>query len=93
MKEVGSEAMLCRFYMHQIYGDRLTDSVEPIAHIGYALAKSGQGEQARATLEELQQLSLNKYIPAYNFAMIYNGLGKRNEALKRLEKSYQEREV
>ncbi len=71
----------------------LSDSTEPITQIGYALAKSGQHEQARATLEELKQLSIKKYVPAYNFAMIYNGLGERNEALKWLEKSYQDREV
>jgi len=71
----------------------LSDSTEPIAQIGYALAKSGQREQARATLEELKSLSITKYVPAYNFAMIYSGLGQQDEALKRLEKSYQEREV
>ncbi len=65
---------------------------EPITQIGYAQAVSGQREQARDTLEELRQLSIKKYVPAYNFAMIYNGLGERDEALKWLEKSHQERE-
>ncbi len=30
---------------------------------------------------------------AYNFSMIYNGLGEKGEALNYLEKSFQEREV
>jgi serine/threonine-protein kinase len=71
----------------------LSDSTEPIPQIGYALAKSGQREQARATLEELRQLSNKENVPAYFFALIYNGLGERDETLKWLEKSYQEREV
>ena len=32
-------------------------------------------------------------VPAYSFAMIYNGLDEREEALRYLEKSLQEREV
>ncbi|MBA3715955.1 MAG: winged helix-turn-helix domain-containing protein [Pyrinomonadaceae bacterium] len=71
----------------------LSDSTEPIPQIGYAQAVSGQREQARVTLEELRQLSNKENVPAYFFALIYNGLGERDEALKWLEKSYQEREV
>jgi len=47
----------------------------------------------RATLEELKFFAKDNYVPAYNFAMIYNGLGEREEALNYLEKSLQEREV
>jgi len=72
---------------------QLSDNIEPIPQIGYAQAVSGGREQARATLEELKQLSVKQYVPAYNFAMIYNGLGERDEALRWLEKSYQEREA
>ncbi len=71
--------------LHQKHGrtKKLSNNhPEAITQLGYALAKSGQHEQARATLEELKQLSIKKYVPAYNFAMIYNGLGERNEALK-----------
>jgi hypothetical protein len=32
-------------------------------------------------------------VPAYNFAMIYNGLGRTDEALAQLERSFQAREV
>ena len=66
---------------------------EPITQLGYALAKSGRREQAQATLEELKLSATNSYVPAYNFAVIYNGLGDKEEALKYLEKSFQEREV
>jgi serine/threonine protein kinase/Flp pilus assembly protein TadD len=68
-------------------------SAEPVTQLGYALAKSGKREQAKATLEELKSFAAEHYVPAYSFAMIYNGLGEKDEALKHLEKSVQEREV
>ena len=66
---------------------------EPITQLGYALAKSGRREEAKQTLEELKISATKSYVPAYNFAVIYNGLGDREQALKYLEKSFQEREV
>jgi len=57
------------------------------------LAKSGRREQAKATLEELKSAATKSYVPAYSFAVIHNGLGEKQEALKYLEKSFQEREV
>jgi len=47
----------------------------------------------RATLEELKFFAKDNYVPAYNFAMIYNGLGEREEVLNYLEKSLEEREA
>lgn len=69
------------------------DSPEAITQLGYALAKSGKHEQARATLKELRSIAAEKYVPAYSFAMIHNGLGEEANALKYLEKSFHEREV
>lgn len=68
-------------------------STEPVTQLGYALAKSGRREQAQATLEELRLLAAENYVPDYGFAMIHNGLGQKDEALRHLEKSFQEREV
>ncbi len=68
-------------------------SVEPITQLGYALAKSGNREQALETLSELRSRAANTYVPAYNFAVIHNGLGQKEEALSNLEKSFNEREV
>ena len=66
---------------------------EPVTQLGYALAKSGRREQAKETLKELKVSATKSYVPAYNFAVIYNGLGDKEQALKYLEKSFQEREV
>jgi TolB-like protein/DNA-binding winged helix-turn-helix (wHTH) protein/Flp pilus assembly protein TadD len=66
---------------------------EPITQLGYALAKSGRREEAKEILEELKISATKSYVPAYNFAVIYNGLGDKVQALKYLEKSFQEREA
>jgi len=68
-------------------------STEPLTQIGYALAKSKNRTGAQAILEELKSLAAENFVPAYSFAMIYNGLGENEEALNYLEKSFQEREV
>jgi hypothetical protein len=41
----------------------------------------------------LKSIAAEKFVPAYNFTMIYNGLGEKDEALNYLEKSFGEREV
>jgi len=64
-----------------------------MTQLGYVLAKSGKPQEARAILEQLKSLATQNYVPAYSFAMIHNGLGEREEALRYLEKSLQEREV
>ncbi|MGI8544849.1 MAG: protein kinase domain-containing protein [Aridibacter sp.] len=69
------------------------NSTEPVTQLGYALAKSGRHEEARTTLEKLKATARERFVPAYSFAMIYNGLGEREEALNYLEKSFEGREV
>ncbi len=68
-------------------------STEPIPQLGYALARWGKREEARAVLSELESLAADHYVPAYNFAMIYNGLEEPDEALRYLERSFEQREV
>jgi len=41
----------------------------------------------------LKSIAAESFVPAYNFAMIYNGLDEKEEALNYLEKSFQEREA
>lgn len=69
------------------------DSTEPVTQLGYVLAKAGRRSEAEAVLAELKSFAAEKYVPAYNFAMIYNGLNDRAESLNYLEQSFQEREV
>ena len=63
-----------------------------ISFLGYALAKSGRRAEARAELEGLLKLTTERYIPPYNIAMIYNGLGERDKTLAWLERGIEERD-
>jgi Flp pilus assembly protein TadD len=69
------------------------ESLEPIPQLGYALARWGKRDEARAILRELESRAAVHYVPAYNFAMIHNGLGEREQALHYLEQSFEQREV
>jgi tetratricopeptide (TPR) repeat protein len=64
----------------------------PVGFLGFALAKSGQQRQARDLLDELLKASTQRYVSNYNIALIYNGLGEHDEALKWLERAYQQRD-
>jgi len=64
----------------------------PMAFLGYALAKSGKQAEARAVLAELLKSSSERYVSPYNLALIYSGLGERDEALSWLERAYEHRD-
>ncbi|MDQ3131195.1 MAG: winged helix-turn-helix domain-containing protein [Acidobacteriota bacterium] len=66
---------------------------QALAIKGYALAKSGDLAEARILLYELQKLSAIRYVPSYNFAIIYNALGETETALDYLEKAFAEKNV
>ena len=60
---------------------------------GYVYAVSGRRQQAEQALQTLRVTSQTRYVPPYNFALLYQGLGNSDEALKWLEKAYEQRDV
>ena len=58
----------------------------------YALSKSGKRDEANAVLDELLNLSKTKFVPPYNIALIYNGLGETEKSLEWLEKAFEQRD-
>lgn len=66
---------------------------EAVSLGSYALAKSGRRDEAVALLEELKSRSIHRYIPAYNIALIYNGLDEREQSLVQLEKAFKDRDA
>jgi tetratricopeptide (TPR) repeat protein len=52
---------------------------------GFALARLGRAEEARAVLEELQSQSRETYVSPYHEATILLALGEEEEAMNRLE--------
>jgi TolB-like protein/Tfp pilus assembly protein PilF/predicted Ser/Thr protein kinase len=63
------------------------------AQLGYAYARIGERDKARQIVDQLMELSSEKYINPYDIALIYTGLGEKDRAFEWLEKAYQERSV
>ncbi len=63
---------------------------EHIAALGHAYAASGKRHEAEKLLDELKELSKQKYIPSYALAVIHVGLGEKEQAFAWLEKAYEE---
>ena len=61
------------------------------ASLARAYALAGRKEKARKILESLTTESRQRYIPAYSLAIIHLSLGEKEEALRLLEKSYEDR--
>ncbi len=59
---------------------------------GYALAKSGKRDEARALLNELLKLSETRFVPPHHLALIYNGLGETDKTFEWLEKAFEQRD-
>ena len=60
--------------------------------LGYSLAKAGKQLEARALLDGLLKASSERYVAPYNIALIFNGLGDRDETLKWLKRGYEQRD-
>ena len=61
------------------------------ASLGHAYAAAGRTGEAKRVLAELRTAAKGKYVPAYYFALVHGGLGERDEALRALERAYEER--
>jgi tetratricopeptide (TPR) repeat protein len=61
------------------------------AFVGYAHARLGQRSQAFGVLDQLGAASKQRYVPALSFAIVYVGLGEKEQAFLWLEKAYDER--
>ena len=62
-----------------------------IAECGYALARWGKRNEARARLEQLSQLSKTYYVNPYFFALIHFGLDERDLTFQWLSKAADDR--
>ena len=69
----------------------LNDDPSMLGLLGRALAISGDRTDAMKVLEQLNTISKERYVSAYSFALVHLGLGDKQEALRYLEKGYQDR--
>ncbi len=64
-----------------------------LARLGHAYAVAGRRGEAQMVLNQLNDLSKQKYVSPYDIGMIYAGLGENDRAFAWLEKAYEERSV
>jgi len=57
------------------------------AFLAYACARSGRIDEALSELRALKQKAVHAYVPALDFAVVYAGLGRKDEAFEWLEKA------
>ena len=68
-------------------------STQPIAMLGYTYARLNDHKQAIAALKELENRAAERYVPPYNFALVYHGLSDAAQTFAWLEKAFQARDV
>jgi serine/threonine protein kinase/Flp pilus assembly protein TadD len=59
--------------------------------LGYGYAQAGKRGEAMGLLDQLKREAKHKYISPTNMALIYEGLGEREQTLDWLERAYEER--
>jgi DNA-binding winged helix-turn-helix (wHTH) protein/TolB-like protein len=59
--------------------------------LGHVYAVSGNTNQARSVLRDLEGRTEQQYVPAYAIALIYAGLGDNDHAIIWLQKAYEDR--
>jgi serine/threonine-protein kinase len=73
--------------------DLCIGSMQPLATLGYVFAVNGQRQKALAVLEEMQSVARQRYVPPYNFALLYHGLLDEEQVFVWLEDAYEARDV
>jgi serine/threonine protein kinase/Flp pilus assembly protein TadD len=67
------------------------DNAETWSGLGHAYALSGKRAEAQKILEYLKELSAHSYVAPYNVAVIYAGLGEKDQVFAWLDRAYQAR--
>ena len=65
---------------------------ESLPMLGYVYAKQGKKREAERILRRLDKESQNRYVPAFYYTYIYNGLGSTDKTFAYLNKAVQERD-
>ena len=69
----------------------LNDDPAVLGYLARVYGLSENKREAEKILDQLKELSKQRYVSAYSFALVYIGLGEKDEALRWLEKSYDDR--
>ncbi len=71
----------------------LNDDPHVVALLGRLYAVSGKRDEALRTLTQLKSLARQRYVADYSVALVYEGLGEKDQAFELLEKSYRDHTV
>jgi tetratricopeptide (TPR) repeat protein len=66
---------------------------DSLGHLGNAYARAGQPAAAQKTIAQLEQDVEKNGVGRYEIALVYAGMGKKQEAFKWLEDAYQAHDV
>jgi Flp pilus assembly protein TadD len=69
----------------------LSGSPVMLSCLGHAYASAGNQTEARKALEKLKKLSQQRFVPAWAMAVIYVGLGDKEQAMTWLERAYEDK--
>jgi serine/threonine-protein kinase len=62
------------------------------ASLGHIYAAAGKRIEAQRVLDELRELAKRQHVSAFNMALVYSGLGDKDQALAWMQKSYDVRD-
>jgi tetratricopeptide (TPR) repeat protein len=68
----------------------LDDDPEALAYLGQAYARVGQRDEAQKILARLIDESKSRYVSGYSMALMFMGLGDKDQAIDALERAYQD---
>jgi TolB-like protein/tetratricopeptide (TPR) repeat protein len=68
----------------------LDDDPEALAYLGQAYARAGQRDEAQKILAHLREGAKSRYVSGYSMALMFMGLGDKEQAIDALERAYRE---
>ncbi len=68
----------------------LDDDPEALAYLGQAYARAGQRDEAQKILAHLREEAKSRYVSGYSMALMFMGLGDKEQAIDALERAYRE---
>jgi DNA-binding winged helix-turn-helix (wHTH) protein/tetratricopeptide (TPR) repeat protein len=69
----------------------ISGGAEIIGGLGHAKAKAGRKQEALELIAKLQELSQQHYVSPFYIALIYSGLGDKDNTIKLLYRAYEDR--
>jgi TolB-like protein/Tfp pilus assembly protein PilF len=75
----------------QKWADAFPDDPQAMASIGRIYGRMGNRAEAQKMLDKMQNISKHRYVSPYWTALIYVGLGDKDEAFRQLEKAFDDR--